>query len=101
VSIDEDVEIEAMKEQIIEDENKNTRFQFRFSTNILWTVYFAIDKDAKTMTCKLSNTPFKFTKSAKTPAANAHLSGSFGKVYIETAAYLHADQYSENGTHFL
>jgi len=63
--------------------------------------YFAIDKDAKTMTCKLCNKTFKFTKSAKTPAVNAHLSGNYREVYIETATYLHADQNSENRTYFL
>jgi len=67
--------------EIVDDEDVQTgrgtrvavKRAFDFSAEILWSFYFTIDKDAKTMTCKLCKKEYPFDKSPKTSAGNQHL----------------------------
>jgi hypothetical protein len=64
---------------------KVKKFSFNFPGHILWSIYFDVDKTAKTMTCKLCQPPrpSKFTGiSPKTSNANNLLASKLHKEYV-------------------
>lgn len=58
---------------IDEDEDEPHENKFKFPPHILWSVFFEVDKQSKTMKCKLCTKSFKFTKSASSTNGNKHL----------------------------
>jgi hypothetical protein len=69
--------------------------EFNFPGYVLWNVFFTVDRQVKTFTCKLCNKTYQYTRSLDASHANTHLNAK--KHNKDRDTILRMSQDSTNG----